>query len=1142
MNLFGAIGNLVNGASHFLGSLVPHSSPQPVNRGPINLGQGSPQLQGGGTQRVQQAAPVRQAPQLLIPHINLNTNQIVHLPVQQVAPQKPRLNFAQINQAAGLNNHAPSIGTNASNNPVNRVVDVFSHMIGQPTTGQVTQQKQQLQRMTPNQRVKFQLTDPTNLKANIAALSGGNGEGNVAKSLAKPAAKGATQLIKAAQGAVHFPDFLQKAGSIAQKTGADFKSIDDAVGFFQKHNTKGKIVNPNNFANPYTLQGAGKQTPLISKIAQPTPEQVLANVRAARVPTPAPSGVIANLKKYIGNNRGGASIGTMANVATGGAPTAVKGIGKLKVPDAFNRVNNVIGKVSPQTAEMIRSIDRTAMTNTGHVYNQMADTLKGLNNKDFATAVDVQRGKIKPSQVSPQIQQAAKQMGQVFNEVHARATAGGVPVSGFQKNYFPEVSKSGKTGEVQNSLFGKNSPTKQGNLENARLGNIPEGDLKKTKDVFLNYVHSANRRIAQVETLGLHNEKSMGQLKADAKAAGIKPTSPEFTRLAQLHDVASGALRAPNSKVIDNILKYNSATKLGRAFVSNLTQSGNTAAVTGWPKTIGAIAGTLRGKDQALVNKSGVQLNPIIQEMEQLTTGTKGLASKFGAPLFNPVEKFNRGVSARAGMSVAKSAAKKEGRQLTEQELIKAAQDMTHRTQFTLNPGELPAGATQSQVGRLGMQYRTFPYNQSAFIGREILNPLSKGNVKPLINYGIGTAALGTGAVAAKNLLSNKQPTPQTPAQQAVGILGAAGGTGLTDPLLQIGTGDKKYRTDNILSSLLGPSYGTVKTGAQAVTDATTGKYGNVAKTATKQIPGVGVPAANALFPNPNNPPGPLSTLFGGKPAGAAAPNAAHPTALQQQQNKAQISKLEAKIKAIGLQKGNPDKQNQQIKQLYTQIAALKGNHAPDNEIKKQLDNNGGNLQITDNKIFYRNASGNISTINTKTTTTSQKNTAIKNVFQLLQDQSLSQKDATSVFKKLGVSAQQAETTYAKALPTVDKGAYVLDKLKNGGAAVQLAKDGILTTTVANSLRTGGDISQADYVALYKVASANNTELAKERKAGGIGSSGKAKKLPKVPTLKLAKIKSSSIKFKGVSVPKAKAAKFKTYKATAPKTKQVTLA
>lgn len=547
---------------------------------------------------------------------------------------------------------------------------------------------------------------------------------------------------------------------------------------------------------------------------------------------------------------------------------------------------------------------------------------KGKNalvNKDFENFVESTQGLAQPK--NEKVAQAVSEWQAFHPNVRERAVSAGLDVGDLGQQYYPHfvdydslfkdtntynkaINHLVETGQAPNPEEARKlldyakgiSRNRQfGNLEASRTVDLPFYD--KTPNSLIHYLNSSAQRIAHTETFGSKDEKALRLITQIGREGGDTEAAKNA------FDVAVGAKQYnPNlEKASGLIRKYTTTTRLGLGALTNVSQNVNTGIVTGHARTLLAAAKQLSPKNREFARDSGVISDALLNDLKT-QAGYSSFSSKvlgkginkITAPGFGAVEKFNRQVAATAGRDYALRLAQKgdiktlkrlgvtgdiKGNTLTEAQQIQAARKVVEKTQFKVDPQDLP-GWADSPAGKLVSQFRTFSYSQAKFVSNEILKPLKPGkgfDIQPLARL-LAALPVGYGLYEAKRLIGGR-PEEENPTKRGLQAFQNVGGGGLIfdlyNSLNPIGS---KYipsdrRASMALGAFAGPSAATAAQGIGALseiiqrkntpTDSTRlegkvalGKNDNdytdatpAARFGLQQIPIVGTPIKNRVLP-----------------------------------------------------------------------------------------------------------------------------------------------------------------------------------------------------------------------------------------------------------------------------------------------------
>jgi hypothetical protein len=618
-----------------------------------------------------------------------------------------------------------------------------------------------------------------------------------------------------------------------------------------------------------------------------------------------------------------------------GLPTS--GVKPVRLVDkAFRSTRSIIERQGPEgqkLADMLRSSRDAEELHLAQI-QKTAPTLHSLRGKDFGSFVDAVEGKVAPA--TPKIAKAVEEWRTVAPAIRNQATKVGLDVGDLGPKYYPhfidfEKLKNGSssynrainhlvsTGQAQdipgaikllNYARDTSRNRKFGNLEASRIVDLPGYD--KTPDSLRRYLQGSTRRIAHTQTFGSEDQKALNLLaKIGEKGGDVESAKNAF-------NIAVGAKRygADGQKISNAIRSYNTTTRLGLGAISNAAQNVNTGIVTGHLRTLGALVKQLKPSERSYVQSTGVISDAVINDLrEQAGLVGKGV-SRLTAPGFQKVETLNRSVAATAGKDYALRLAQKgdeatlrklgvkgpiQGKTLTNDQQIAASRAIVEKTQFKVDPQDLPGWAS-SPGGKLVAQFRTFSYNQGKFVSNEVLKPMRTGNYRPFARL---LAALPVGyAVYESRRLINNRPEETNQARLGAEVFNNIGGGGLvTDIFRGLVPLNGKYvppdrRTSMAVGTLGGPTAGAAADLVGGISDAiqrknvpAAGLDGKVAvanngdqytdltslaRTGLRQVPIIGTRLQNTLVPY-TQPDKPVQLVPGASAAESAPVPAAVP-------------------------------------------------------------------------------------------------------------------------------------------------------------------------------------------------------------------------------------------------------------------------
>lgn len=539
-------------------------------------------------------------------------------------------------------------------------------------------------------------------------------------------------------------------------------------------------------------------------------------------------------------------------------------------------------------------------------------TVRSLKGKDFENFVEATQGNTTPA--NPKIAKAVQEWQATHPQIRERAVnpnGAALDVGDLGPTYYPhfiDYDKVFKDKNMYNASINHLVETGQatdaadaiaklnhakdvsrnrsfGNLEASREIDLPFYD--KTPNSLVSYIGSSSKRIAQAETFGAKDEKALAKI-AEAGKQGY-----DTEAMKNAYNVASGAkiYDSTAQNVSNKLRSYQSTTRLGLGALTNVSQNVNTGIVTGHLRTLTAMTKQLSPKTRNFVADTGVIADSVLNDLKTQSGFVGKTLGHITAPGFGKVESFNRAVSATAGRDYALRLAQKgdektlrrlgvtgeiQGKTLTEAQQIQAARKVVEKTQFKVDPQDLP-GWVDSPGGKLVSQFRTFSYAQGKFVSNEVLKPLAKGNVLPAARL-LAALPLGYELYETKRKI-NGRPEETSATKRGLATFQNVGGAGLAFDIYQgLNPPNSKYtptdrRVSMALGTLGGPTLGLAGQVAGAVSDLVQRKnvpsdtaklggkvtIGNNGKTYTdatqaarlglSQIPIVGGPIKNRVLP-----------------------------------------------------------------------------------------------------------------------------------------------------------------------------------------------------------------------------------------------------------------------------------------------------
>lgn len=565
--------------------------------------------------------------------------------------------------------------------------------------------------------------------------------------------------------------------------------------------------------------------------------------------------------------------------------TAVK---PSKFDIAAKSTTDVLNKIDPRLGQMVKQRREIGEVKAA----QAKDSLKitnSLNKDEQVNLARVMKGTELPT--NGRVAAAAKESKKALDSIYYQAKNTGVDLPGYRKNYFPQIHNP-KTFQAGTKDYDKAVAhlvkTKQAKSEADAIGQLrrykdsrhvtPYQNLTKSRALDLpdyaenvaalhQYIDRAHASIAHVKVFGKEDKNLNRVLNQVRKNGG------DVEQAIKSYKQASGLVRGSDTgeKVSRALTNFQGATKLGLSSIGNITQGVNTAAAGGIGRTIkNTVKKSFSKGDKEYVAKTGVADEQVAHEA---LFGEQGI-NKFRqvtAPFFEPIEKGNRATAALVGRDQARSLAKKAAKgdagaadklqrdfgitakksgKLTQAEDIQAGRSMVERTQFRTSPQDLPGWAS-TPTGKVLTQFKRYPYKQTQFLKREIIDEARRGNAAPLVRLAATSVPIGVGANYVQDKLRGNN-FKESPVQKAANTLSYGGFGDLTlgtVSRLFSGAKDANAFATNAIKTLGGPTVGDTVNAAKAGFDAAKGDAKPVAREVLKHVPVVGSVATNRVLP-----------------------------------------------------------------------------------------------------------------------------------------------------------------------------------------------------------------------------------------------------------------------------------------------------
>lgn len=568
----------------------------------------------------------------------------------------------------------------------------------------------------------------------------------------------------------------------------------------------------------------------------------------------------------------------------------------------FRSTTSVMNKISPKLADMVTQRRDTAETLATAAKNRLkiTNTLKPEEQTNLARVMNRTE-----QPMNDKVASAVKETRQVLNTAYYHAKNAGVPVKGFRKNYFPRIynpktlreGTSGfdanvqhlvRTGQAKNSADAigqlrqykdSRSPGPFGNLTKSRKLDLP--GYAENVPAIHHYLDKAYATIAHAKVMG-KNDAKLNQVFAE-----IQKNGGDTEQALKSYRAASG-LTARNDSV-DRAVRFvnnvQGTTKLGLSALGNVQQQANNVIAGGLRNTVKSAAKLpFNEADKAFVAKTGVTGEQVAHEQLFSEQGITDRAIKvpgtqkevnlrsITAPGFEATEKANRAVGAIAGRNQARALAAKAATgddkamaDLTRQfgitkltktgklyaaDEVKAARAFVERTQFRTGAQDLPAWAS-TPGGRVVTQFKRYPYKQTQFLKREVVDEARRGNLRPLGRLLAVGAPLGLAANAATDKIRGNNFQESGP-EKALDLIGNATGANLVASLAQQlypDSSDANAYISKAVKTLGGPTISDLTKGLSAGFSASKGKFTDAERLALSHVPIVGTPASARLLP-----------------------------------------------------------------------------------------------------------------------------------------------------------------------------------------------------------------------------------------------------------------------------------------------------
>lgn len=576
----------------------------------------------------------------------------------------------------------------------------------------------------------------------------------------------------------------------------------------------------------------------------------------------------------------------------------------------------ILNKMGTAGREMVRRMSSQRKAEDmlrGSYHLDVEDALQKLPERERFMVADILDGKAVEN-APERVTSAAAKMRALLDEVADEASAGGFTIRTPQgevpfkrmENYYPrqydfDELKKGEmhekalqhmvaTGQARNKAEAEkmlndfimaNTERRSGNLENARMFDVP-GYERDPLIALKRYTASVAKRLTEAKYFGKKDEMVASLINK------ISQNNGDYNEAQRIFDFHVEGM--PKNEAVSAVTKFNVATKLDLAFITNASQSLNTITKAGLMNTIFGAARGFTKEGRRLAKKVGAVQDSHIYEQE---SGTFDSIAKAIMIPFRIVENFNRRTAANTGVVRAKELVERaqkgsryairemkrlgldpSKKELTEQDLLTAAYEMARQTQFKVDAIDIPP-SWKTPLGRLITQFKSFSFMQTKFVRDQIASELKQGNVMPLLRFiplAIG-ASMATQHI--RNILTGRDPEDPTKnadiRQWDKWLKGF--GTIPTDLIIQgkflKDTYDSEYLTamkklSRVLGTTLGVTAGTIGSYLAAIESISSTEeknkqlgiekekqdpYLDLKRQAMGDVPVIGEYAKNTLFP-----------------------------------------------------------------------------------------------------------------------------------------------------------------------------------------------------------------------------------------------------------------------------------------------------
>ena len=428
------------------------------------------------------------------------------------------------------------------------------------------------------------------------------------------------------------------------------------------------------------------------------------------------------------------------------------------------------GPSGKKISTLLTQADEEGSRAGGTQADQLVNAFKALTRQEKATFADVVEGRMRPA--SQAQLQAVRVWNTISGDIYNRAKSVGLDI-GKIENYFPHNVLIDTKNPEARMMLSRSAQRRYGNLEMARQSDLP---YDKDPSVLLDYIYSANNRIADAKYFGADDRVLYNLANQTAKEGGDTGQVTQYLDQI-LRKNQSGELDKLSQGVrgVQTVLKLNPLTS-----VTNLTQNLSTALRTDIPTTARAISNAVADPTTAISNarKAGEIDAEMARALESFAGQGQGVTKWLRAIGMLGTEKVNRVIAVNAGMEYVAKLNKQamEGSEAAVRELtrlglkpgksidsILGGKRISGATQFSTKEGELPYG-WQTAIGKVLTQFKSFSYKQTGLLineAKRIGVEAKNGNFKPLVNalatYGVAAPIVGEVVNDIRSLFQNKK-------------------------------------------------------------------------------------------------------------------------------------------------------------------------------------------------------------------------------------------------------------------------------------------------------------------------------------------------------------------------------------------------